>query len=204
LASWQVIEFTGQTLVRVLEQHLSRVLPGNNIDVQVASAALFEQFGQTTQPAITLFLYRIIENPEMRNGPPRDLGNGVMRQPLPLELCYMVTPWSVRAQQTVEVDAVATQEEHRLLGAIMQAFYDHSEVSRAQLVDQGLPVWTPVDSIQIIIESPPVEDLYRIWDSTELVYRTSLTYRARVMGLDPLETIGSSRVIHATFTSGET
>jgi len=206
LATWQVIEFASQTLVRLLERQLAVLLPGNNVDVQVATIALFEQFATTDRATITLFLYRIIENPEMRNSPPRVLSDGTqVRQPLPLELCYLVTPWSVRKQETPDVDAVATQEEHRLLGAVLQTFYDHAELTRSDLSEDGaaMPVWSPIDTVQVVLDSASTyEDVLRIFDSAELSYRMSLTYRVRVLGMEPGETLRGARVVDATFTSG--
>lgn len=205
MATWQVIEFAGQTLVRLLERQLAVLLPGNNVDVQVATIALFEQFAKTDRATITLFLYRVIDNPEMRNSAARTLGDGtVVRQPLPLELCYLVTPWSVRKQDTPEVDAVAAQEEHRLLGAVLQTFYDHAEVTRSDLTEDGAaaPVWTPIDTMQIVLDSAPTDEVLRIFDSAEHSYRLSLTYRVRVLGLEPGEMVAGGRVADASFTSG--
>jgi hypothetical protein len=206
VASWQAIEYAGQTLVSILERHLSMVLPGGNVDVQLASASEFSLYAKTTTPTITLFLYRILETPELRNSVMRTRANGtVARQPLALELCYMVTPWGVRAQQSEASDAQAAAEEHRLLGLVLQAFYDRAELARSELF-QANPtdtVWGQTDTVQIILESPPVDEIFRIWDSTEESYRVSLTYRVRVLGLDPLETQAPSRVVDARFNVGE-
>ncbi len=204
MATWEVVEYAGQTLVRLLEKQFAILLPNNNISIQVASASHFEQYATAQQPSITLFLYQILENPEMRNAAARKLADGrSVRQPLPLELCYIITPWSVRVQDSIGVDAKATEEEHRLLGGILQTFYEHAEVTRSELTEGMNAVWSRIDTMQILLESPASEDLFRIWDSTEHAYRTSLTYRVRVLGLEPIQALDGSPVIDANFTAGE-
>jgi len=202
VATWEVIESVGRTLVRILQTHVDTVLPLAGVKVQLATTKLFKQLETTTTPVITVFLYRAMENGEMRNSPRRSLSDGSTTRPfLPLELCYLVTPWGVRIADTSLADAQAAQEEHRLLGVALQAFYDHSEIGRAELVeDPALPIWESADSVQLILESLPVEDHYRIWDSGELDYRVSLTYRVRVLGLEPSRRDLSPPVLEADYS----
>jgi uncharacterized protein DUF4255 len=201
VATWELIESTGRTLVRILQNHVDTVLPLAGVQVQLATTKLFRQLETTTTPAITVFLYRATENGEMRNSPRRTLPDGTTTRPfLPLELCYLVTPWGVRVSNSPMADAQAAQEEHRLLGVALQAFYDHAEISRAELVeDPTAPVWETTDNVQLVLESLPVEDHYRIWDSGELDYRVSLTYRVRVLGLEPSRRVAEPPVVEADF-----
>lgn len=203
MGTWEIIESTGRSLVRVLQAHVDAVMPLAGVQVQLATTKIFKSLETTTRPTITVLLYRAMENAELRNAPRRTLADGsTTRALLPLELCYLVTPWGVRRDDTAVADAQAAQEEYRLLGVIMQAFYDHAELARADLVEEpGRPLWEPDDTIQLIFESLPVEDHYRIWDSSELAYRLSLTYRARVLGLEPSRRDRGPRVIESTFTS---
>ncbi len=199
LATWQVIEHASLTIKRLLEQHVLATFHTPSVAVELATTQAFPDLKAATRPTITVFLYRSVENPELRNAPRRPLsGGGLARQPLALELCYLITPWGVRGGSNADDDATATQEEHRLLGLIMQCFYDHAEVSRGELFEApGTPVWQPTDAMQIVMDTLPVEDHYRIWDAGELSYRLSVTYRARVLGLDPSLTESSSPVLDA-------
>lgn len=201
MATWQLIEHASLTLKRLLEQHVLATFGAPTISVELATTQAFADLGKAKRPTITLFLYRCVENPELRNAPRRRLPDGRMvRQPLVLELCYLVTPWGVRDSVTAN-DATATQEEHRLLGLIMQCFYDHAELGRAELFeDPSLPVWQATDTAQIVMESLPVEDHYRIWDAGELSYRLSATYRVRVLGLDPSVAQSATPVVDSTMT----
>lgn len=181
---------------------LLATLGSPSVTVTLATPESFGVLKAAGQPTITLFLYRCVENPELRNAPRRRLPDGrLVRQPLVLELCFLVTPWGVRSTNSGGTDATAPQEEHRRLGLIMQCFYDHAEVGRAELFDDvTTPVWQPTGTMQIVMESLPVEDHYRIWDAGEQSYRLSVTYRVRVLGLDPSQFQSNVPVVNATFT----
>ena len=199
MASWRVIEHTGHTLVQLLKTHINRAI--SNVNVQLISTASFNLLNDTDTATISLFLYQINENAELRNAPQRvDTQGKLRRQPLALELCYMVTPWASRADNEPLTDTVAVQEEQRLMGLVMQAFYDGAELGPADLYQEPVtPVWTPMDSLQISLETLPIEDHYRIWDAAQLPYRLSVTYRVRVMGLDSTRVHGEARVEESTF-----
>lgn len=199
MADWRVVENTGRTLVRLIEQRVAALgIPG--VTVGLTTTAAFEPLASTAVPFISLLLFQISGNPEMRNRPRTILPNGsTRRQPLPLELCYLITAWGVRAADDPIADGVAAGEEARLLGATMQALYDHAEVGRAELFEApAIPVWAPGDGLQILMETLPVDQHYRIWDAAELGYRLSLVYRVRVASLDPSQPPPVPPVVEAT------
>lgn len=187
MASWRVVEYVGRTLVRLIEQRIGLLgIPG--VTVGLVTGAAFPALSTGGAPFVSLFLFQISGNPELRNRPQTLLADGsYRRQPLPLELCYLVTAWGVRAVDDVASDMQAAREEAQLLGAVMQAFYDRAEVGRSELFEQpNLAVWSAGDGLQIVMETLPVETHYRIWDAAELGYHLSLVYRVRVAGLEPL------------------
>jgi hypothetical protein len=185
MADWRVVENTGRTLVRLIERRIAQLgIP--NVTVAQVSSSAFTPLAATTDPFISLFLFQIGGNAELRNRPPAVRPDGTRRQSLPLELCYLVTAWGVRTPNDVTSDTLAAQEEARLLGAVMQAFYDEAEVGRSDLFEvPAIPVWLSGDGLQILMETLPVEAHYRIWDAAELGYHLSLVYRVRVASLDP-------------------
>jgi hypothetical protein len=198
VADWRVVDFTGRTLAALLQRRIGVEMQGNQVQVQIITPHVFGDLGSTTQPVVSLFLYRIIENAEMRNQRQRMLSDGTLvRESLPLELCYLVTAWG--AHTATMTDELAVQEEHQLLGIVMQTFYDNAEIGRAHLVDDTPSLWSPTDSIQVVMESLGVEDHYRIWDSSKLPYRLSLTYRVRVMALDSATNVRPVRAVQAAF-----
>lgn len=187
MANWRVIDNTGRTLSRLLREQLAGL--GVPADVEMVTPAAFPALSETTTPFVSIFLYQVVGNAEMRGNPRRLLPDGTLaRQPLPLELCFLVTAWGVRGSAPFDVadDATATREEAQMLGGVLKAFYENAEVDRGSLFEDPLtPVWSPEDGMQLVLESLPVDGHYRIWDAAELGYRLSLVYRARVAALEP-------------------
>lgn len=199
MADWRVVENTGQTLVTLIERRIAQLaIP--NVSVGLVTPAAFPALGTTADPFISLFLFQITGNAELRNNPQPLRPDGTYRrQSLPLEMCYLVTAWAVRDPDDVASDSTATAEEARLLGAVMQALYDNAEVGRADLFeDPMIPVWGPLDGLQVVMETLPVDQHYRIWDAAELGYHLSLVYRVRVASLDPVEEPPAPPVVDAT------
>lgn len=187
MADWRVVENTGRTLVALIERRLAQLaIPG--VGVGIVTPAAFVALEATAQPFVSLFLFQILDNAERRNARQTVNPDGsYRRQPLPLELCYLVTAWGVRAPDDVVSDGTAALEEARLLGAVMQGFYENGEVARADLFElPAIPVWGPNDGLQIVMETLPIDAHYRFWDAGERGFRLSLVYRVRVVGLDPM------------------
>ncbi len=189
MGSWQLIERTGETLVRLLQERIDVEFPPGSVSVQMATTASFADLRTTGSPVVTVMLYRVLENAERRNERRRVLPSGSYgRQPLALELCFLITPWGVRTNSTAAVDLAATREEHRLFGLILQSLYDHGEVGTARLAENATGnVWREHDGLQLMLESLSVEDQYRLFDASELSYRLSAAYRVRVAPLEPRE-----------------
>jgi len=188
LASANVIHDMSETLV-----HLLRVsIPASMVDptrIYVATPDEFEALQTPGQPHITIFLYRISENAQMRNLPRRILPTGqTTKDYLPLELYYLVTAW-----------AKETRDEHRIIGHIAQTYYDHAELGASDLRGAS---WDSDDSVQLVLESLPLEDHYRIWESSEVPYRLSLTYQARVIGIAPTVAVANAPVVSAQIGGG--
>jgi hypothetical protein len=188
VATSRVVHDLGETLVYLLRAGIpaSHVDPAN---IYVATPDNFQGLTPPPKPTVTVFLYRVAVNPEMRNGPRRSLPDGRRTRPLlPLELSYMITPW-----------AKDTRDEYLIIGRVLQALYDHAELGPADL--QG-KAWSPDDSVQLVLETIPMEDHFRVWDTTNLAYRLSLTYMARVVGLEPGEVEDVVPVVEAYIGGG--
>lgn len=183
MATVDVIRDTGETLLFLLRNAIDTAI------VQPANIVLSTPDDFTAEPdhpIITLFLYRIAISPELRNSPKRLLPDGRSTRPLvPLELFFMITPW-----------ARVTSDEYRIVGRVIQCLYDNAELGGSQL--QG-PSWEEGDTVQIILESLPIDDHYRIWDSSSMPYRLSLTYMVRVVGIEPAQAMGYPPVTEAMF-----
>jgi len=173
----------GETIAFILRAGMPVLDPSK---IAVASPDEFESLRDPLKPNVTIFLYRIAVNPQLRNDPKRMGPDGsIMRQPLPIELSFLITAW-----------AKDTRDELKIIGRILQVLYEKSELGAADLVGAS---WEKDDTVQLILDSLPLEDHYRIWDATKVAYRLSLTYIARVIGISPTAVLTPAPVVDAEF-----
>ena len=184
MAGPDVIRDVGTTLVFLLRGGVDPVVEPENIYLSTPHA--FQDYQEPTAPLITIFLYRVAINSQMRNSPRRTLPDGRTTRPLlPIDLSFMITPW-----------AAETIDEYRIAGRILRTLYDNAELGSAHLQGDS---WEAGDSVQIILESLPLDDHYRIWDSSSLPYRLSLSYMVRVVGIEPGEIMEETPVLEAQY-----
>lgn len=182
MATPDAVAFLGDTIISLLQTGLNGLVAP--ADIILSTPDDFKDF-KPHQPSVTVFLYHVGINSELRNGPSRRAGNG-RRPQLPLDLHFLLTPWTKDAR-----------DAYRILGAMSVLLYDHAVLSFGDLL--GGDVWAPDDTVEIMMETLPVQDLFDIWDPTEIPFKLSLTYLARIIGLDSSESIATSPVTVATF-----
>ena len=195
MATFDAIAYLSETIQAALQTGLNNLGLVASADVILSTPNELKNFAPHN-PAVTIFLYHVGVCGEMRNSPASfSPGGGVKRPSLPLELRYLITPWA----QGGNVDK-STFDSHRIIGAILQILYDHTLFRFNEL--HGSPAgdtWRADDTVELILESVPVESHYDIWDPTEIPYRLSLTYLARVVGIDPTPAKNAPPVAVASF-----
>jgi hypothetical protein len=127
---------------------------------------------------VNLFLYRIEENPFLRNqdaavrpGTPGQL----TPPPLSLSLYYLVTAYAPNDAQTGNSTA------QQLLGEAMRVFFDHGVIPTRYL-DPGLE--DAREQLQVVNKSWDPEELSRIWTTFGHPYRLSVLYQVSTVQLD--------------------
>jgi hypothetical protein len=184
LATDDAIAFLGDTLVSLLQDGLTGLVVPSGVTLSTPSD--FKSFAPR-QPAVTIFLYHVGIHGEMRNAARGSMTNGALRRPiLPLEVRFLITPWTQ-----------VTRDAYRIIGVITRVLYDHAVLGFAEL--QGPGVWSPDDTVELILESLPVKDHYDIWDPTDIPYRLSLTYLARLVGIEAGVSAGAPFVAVGNF-----
>jgi hypothetical protein len=184
MATVDVISHAVDSILFLLRSRIPPLVPAS--EIVAARPDQFDNFRDPSQPTITVFLYRITVHEETRNSLRRTLPDGRITRPLlPLNLFFMITPW-----------ARQINDEYLVMGRIIQVLYDNVELGPAQL--QGT-AWETNDSVQLIFDSMTLVDHYRIWDTTELPYRLSATFIARVIGIEPSEARQFGIVTQAEF-----
>jgi Pvc16 N-terminal domain len=191
MSDYSVIAELGDSLLSVLFSEL-------NADSQISGLIDSENRISLESPAdlennnsvrLSMYLYRILENPYMKNRFPVDGTGGKLRKaPLTLDLYYLLTP------------LVGTPREQMIvLGKTMQVLYDRPILEGADL---GGSLGTTGEAIRLVLNPVSLEELTRVWQALEIPYRLSVCYLARVIILDSEQEQFSQPVVSKRITYG--
>jgi Pvc16 N-terminal domain len=182
MSSYLVISAVSEALRQLLWQEFE---PDPLVQPIVGSeqAIVFSNPTETgTQPAnrLSIWLYRVTENPYLKNQPAtRANGADSARQPpLALDLHYLVTPF-----------APSGDLDHVLLGKTMQVLYDNA-VTLLRIPANGI-----AEELRVILATLTLEELTRVWEALREPYRLSIGYLVRVTQVESLRTTDYRRVI---------
>ena len=177
MATDDVIALAVQSIVDLLRANIPPLAPAGRI--LTARPDQFDSIQNSSEPAVTVCLYRVSLNEAMRNTTQRLLPNGRLEVPrLPLNLHFLLTPWAAEAE-----------DEFKILGRVIRILHDYGDLRGAHLQGNS---WEEDDSIQLSVESAPVDDIVRLWETTHLPYRLSALFVAHVSSLSsgqPGETV---------------
>jgi len=152
-------------------------------ETQISFEAPFKLVRDTDpdQNVLALFLYRVVENGEMKNRPLEPKDSNLLRQaPLSLNLLYLMTPLTNSADN-----------DHKLLSKMMQIFYDSAIVKGAAL--QGVLANT-AEELRIILNPITMEDLTKLWSAFLRPFRLSVSYEVKVIYIDSERETEAERV----------
>lgn len=195
MSDYSAIAALGDLLVSVLFSEL-------NADPQISGLIDSEDRISLESPAdlennnsvrLSIYLYRMLENPYMKNRFSVEGTGGQQRNPpLTLDLYYLLTPMlgTPREQQIV-------------LGKTMQILYDRAILQGADLSNG---VGTSGEEIRLVLNPVSLEELTRVWQALEISYRLSVCYIARVAIVDSEQQqfhqpIVSKRITYGAFQS---
>jgi hypothetical protein len=138
-------------------------------------------------PGISLFLYHLTPNADLRNEthhrPP--VGNGAVRaepvEALPFDLRYLITVF-----RTTGTDPAASPTELLTLGKIIQALQANPVLTGARL---------PGQTVRLTPDPVSVDEMNRIWGLLpETAYRISVAYLATPVFVEGSETLSGELV----------
>jgi hypothetical protein len=191
MSDYSVIAELGGSLVSVLYSEL-------NADPQISGLIDSEDRISLESPAdlesnnsvrLSMYLYRILENPYLKNQyPVQGTGGKLRKAPLTLDLYYLMTP------------LVGTPREQQIvLGKAMRTLYDRpileSQDLEGSLAESG-------EQISMILNPVSLEELTRVWQALEIPYRLSVCYIARVAILDSTVEQSQQPVVYKRLTYG--
>lgn len=146
-----------------------------NLTVDVTVLAPDERAGDRR---VNLFLYRVEENPYLRQQEPTiDPADHtrLLPPPLSLTLYYLLTCYAPNDALTGNATA------HQILGEAMRVFYENQVVPRRHL-DAGL--LDAREDLQVVSKSLDPEELSRIWSTFSQPFRLSVLYQVSTVQLD--------------------
>src|SRR3954469_5511259 len=143
--------------------------------------------GETAEDArVNLYLYRVTENPELKNqelhghGDPGRYGN----PPLSLDLHYLLTAYG----STVEEPYRNETRAHYLLGSAMKVLHDYPVVD-GSLITRTLPsvqilhpsLVDEFERVKVTLEPLTLDDVSKVWTALNHDYRLSAAYVVTVV-----------------------
>jgi hypothetical protein len=169
MSTYTAFEATSQTLKKLVQDRI-------DADHDLASTVTVllktpKEMG--TEKGISLWLYRVVRNEFWLNNPPQRVDARQQRRtPLPFCLHYLVTPL---------LDLSET--EQKVLGKVLQIFYDHPVVRGVDL--RGSLQNTAVE-LRVTLETLSLEELTRVWTAlnSETGYQLSVSYEVQIVEID--------------------
>ena len=122
------------------------------------------------QDSLSIFLYRIVEDGELRNRPPRGNNGSLRYPPLPLDLFYLITPLTN-----------TTENDHKVLSKALQILYDNAIVRGSAL--QGV-LQDTAEELRVILNPMSMEDMSKLWSAFMRPLRLAVSYEVKVVYID--------------------
>lgn len=129
---------------------------------------------------INLFLYRILENPALKNldwQVKRGNSSLLVPPPLSLNLYYLMTPYAQNDPLTGNARA------HEILGEAMRVFHEHA-IAPQSVLAPGLH--TAKEQVKIMLNPLDLDELGRVWSTFSQPFRLSVMYEVSVVQLELL------------------
>jgi hypothetical protein len=168
------------TAIGMVSESLRDMLVGEMTLTPPVTITILSPDESGSEPRVNLFLYKVDENPFLKNldwqvrpGNP----NRLVPPPLSLNLSYVLTAYAPSDPLTGNVTS------HEMLGEAMRVFYENPVVPPDYLAT-GLE--DAQEEIRIVHAPLNVEEMSRIWSTFTEPYRTSSLYEVSVVQIDML------------------
>lgn len=171
---------SASTAIGMVSESLMNLLAGEMILNPAVKVTILAPDEGVDARRINLFLYKVQENPFLRNmdwqvkpGSPDRL----VPPPLSLNLSYLVTAYAKNDPQTGNTTA------HEILGEAMRVFYENPILPNGYLVT-GLQ--DTREQVKIVQNTLDPEELSHVWSTFTQPFRLSVLYQVSVVQLDML------------------
>jgi hypothetical protein len=194
-----MIRHVTEALLEILRRSVADITP--TVDVRAAPLEVVSRLG--VGQLVDLYLYRVVESPELKNQGPRyesvTTTTGaqqilVRRDPLSVNLHFLLIPYALQDESYLET--------YELLGRAMKALHDNGIFSPGALGIATDPSELALD-YRITLESLTVTELGQIWEAVHEPYRLSVSYVVRTVQILSGDTETTRRVSTRRLESGE-
>lgn len=177
MASYQAIAAVGEAILGLLES--ARPPTPSEFDATHFMPYQASDFqNPTSEERISLYLYHVAINSTRRSFPPRrDADGKLYRPPLPVDLHYLLTPWSQDPKK-----------QQRLLGWSMRVLEDTPILPTGLLNSFGpeTAIFRPDEAVELVCEPLSLQEIVNIWDAFKPNFQISAAYVARMILIDSL------------------
>lgn len=174
MSEFTAIRAVSKTLQALLQEHITNSLDPQlrNVPIELSSPReMRDAAGPNNSPnGISLWLYRVTRNGDVLNEPQVPVDDQLPRQPLPVDLFYLVAPITR-----------TPDNEQALLGRVLQVFSDHGILRGTDLRDDLAGEST---ELRLTLETLSLEELTRVWSALEEPYQLSASYRVQLVRID--------------------
>jgi Pvc16 N-terminal domain len=174
MGDYSVVADAGQSIINVLWEEIQADAQVNALITTEAAISLESpaDLAGDNSVRISIYLYRIVEDPYMKNRFQSVPGSGGSQRkpPLSLDLYYLVTPM-----------VGAPRDQQIMLGKVMQVLYDRAILEGPDLAGT---LATANQQLRVMINPVSLEETTRVWQALEVPYRLSVCYVARVAMVD--------------------
>ena len=194
MSDYKVLAEVGQSLIIVLWEQIQNdpdlVALINNASLISLESPAEHQENSSDPALLSVYLYRITEDPYMKNRH-SVAGNGgkIRKPPMALDLYYLITPL-----------LKAPRDQQIVLGKILQILYDNPTLEGSDLAGT---LATSGEVVRVIFNTVPLQEVSWVWQALETPYRLSVTYTVRVTLLDSTVEQPLSRVLLSRTTIGQ-
>jgi hypothetical protein len=173
MSEFTAIRAVSMTLQTLLQQHVTDSPDPqlNGVPISLSSPKELRDAATPPNPpnGISLWLYRIARNADLLNQLPERVDDQTVRQPLPVDLYYLVAPITANSEN-----------EQVLLGRVLQVLNDHNRLRGTDLQDDLAGEDT---ELRVTLEALTLEELTRIWSALDESYQLSASYRVQVVSI---------------------
>ena len=186
MSDYKVLNAVDETLRSLLwsnvqfDSEITSIVPTEQ-DISLEPPYMLIENEKPKASGLSVYLYRVVENGELKNRPLEQLTPSLLRfPPLPLNLFYLITPLTVSAEN-----------DHRLLSRTMQILHNHTIIKGSLL--QGA-LQGSAEELRVSLSPLSLEDSNKLWTSFMRPMRLSASYEVKVIYIDSEREITGEQV----------